>query len=439
MLLRNGASGLVLVFLSLMLFLRLRLAIWVSMGIPISFLGAMWLVPAFDVSINLMSLFAFIVVLGIVVDDAIVVGENIYTHQQQHKQGLKGAIEGAKEVATPVTFGILTTVAAFAPMLAVEGVMGKFMRVLPLIVIPCLLFSFLESKFILPSHLAHIGRKERAGIRGPWERFQQMFARGLDWVVHEVYGPVLERALRYRYLTLSLGLGSLVVTGGMVAAGWVAFDFMPAVEADYVVSTLTMPQGTPVDVTSRAVERLESAANELSRELESETGQPLFRHISASVGDQPYTTAQNQMFNFAGAASGSHLGEVTIELTPAELRGPIGSEEIARRWEEVSGNIPDAVELKFSASLFSTGEDVNVELTGADLDDLREVAEAIKARLHEYAGVSQIADTFRAGKREIKLAIKPEAEVLGLTLNDLGRQVRQAFYGEEAQAHPARP
>jgi multidrug efflux pump subunit AcrB len=311
--------------------------------------------------------------------------------------------------------------------------MGKFMRVLPLIVIPCLLFSFLESKFILPSHLSHIGTKELLGEKGPWQRFQERFSNALSWFAHNVYGPVLERALRFRYLTVSMAMALLIVTLGMVGAGWVNFDFLPAVEADYVASTLTMPQGTPVDVTSAAVERLEKAAEELSRRLEAQNGQPIFRHISASVGDQPYTVAQSQTFGNGVNASGSHLGEVTIELTPAEARGGMGSEELARQWEEIAGAIPDAVELKFSASMFTTGEDVNVELTGASLDDLRTVAEEVKARLREYPGVSQITDTFRTGKREIKLTIKPEAELLGLTLNDLGRQVRQAFYGDEAQ------
>lgn len=433
LMLRNGAGGLLLVFITLALFLRFRIAFWVSMGIPISFLGAMWVIPNFDVSINLMSLFAFIVVLGIVVDDAIVVGENIFTHQQQHGNGLRGAIEGAQEVAVPVTFGILTTVAAFAPLLVVDGVMGKFMRVLPLIVIPCLLFSFLESKFILPSHLAHIGKKERLGHKGPWTRFQERFSRGLLWFVHNVYEPVLARVLRFRYMAVSTAAALLIMTLGMVGAGWVSFDFLPSVEADYISSTLTMPQGTPVEVTSAAVERMENAANELNRRLESGNEQQIFQHISASVGDQPYTNAQGAIFGSGSATSGSHLGEVTIELTPAEARGGVGSEELALQWEEIVGSIPDAVELKFSASMFTTGEDVNVELTGASLDDLRMAADEIKAKLREYPGVSQIADTFRTGKREIKLGIKPEAEMLGLTLNDLGRQVRQAFYGEEAQ------
>ena len=433
LLLRNGASGLVLVFLALVLFLRLRFAIWVSMGIPISFLGAMWVVPVFDVSVNLMSLFAFIVVLGIVVDDAIVVGESIYTHQQRHMNGLKGAVDGAKDVAVPVTFGVLTTVAAFAPMLMVEGVMGKLMRVLPLVVIPCLLFSFLESKFILPSHLSHIGRYEQEGVGTAWRRFQDRFAKGLSWFTKQIYTPVLEQALRFRYLTLAMGFSLLILTGGAVLAGWVAFNFMPNVEADHISATLTMPQGTPKEVTSRAVERLESAAAQVSQDFNLANGQKIFQHISASVGDQPYTTAQSQLFSFGIRESGSHLGEVTIGLTPAEFRRGVTSEELARRWEEVTGSVTDVVELAFSSSLFTTGEDINVELTGDSIEQLRVVAEVVKTNLQKYPGVSQISDTFRSGKREIELQIKPQAEVLGLTLSDLARQVRQAFYGEEVQ------
>ena len=430
---RNGLSGLFLVFVALVLFLRFRVAFWVSMGIPISFLGAVWLMPGNDVSINLMSLFAFILVLGIVVDDAIVVGENVYTHQQRHQQGLKGAIEGSQEVAVPVIFGVLTTVAAFAPLVAVEGVMGKFMRVIPLIVIPCLLFSLVESKLILPAHLAHIGRKERLGEKGVWQRFQDHFAEGLVWFVQQVYAPVLERGLRFRYLTVAIGVAALIVTMGMVGAGWISFEFMPSVEADYISSTLTMPQGTPVHVTSAAVGHMGRAASDLGKELEAEIGAPIFRHVSASVGSQPYTTAQGAMFSMGVAASGSQLGEVTIELMPAEERGNLSSADLARRWETLTGSIPDAVELKFSASLFSAGDDVDVQLTGPSLESLTAAANEIKMGLAEYSGVSQISDSFREGKREIKLNIKPEAEVLGLTLSDMGRQVRQAFYGEEAQ------
>ncbi len=435
LLLRNGAAGFVLVFISLSLFLRFRLAFWVSLGIPISFLGAIWLMPMLDVSINLISLFAFIVVLGIVVDDAIVAGENIYTHQQRHRQGLKGSIEGAKEVATPVIFAVLTTVAAFFPLLNVEGTIGKVMRTIPLIVIPCLLFSLVESLWILPAHLSHMKIKpDRPARRWGWRRFQSYFAKGLEWVTHRMYKPSLEFLLRWRYVTVAFGLATLLVTVGSVRGGYIRFEFFPPVEADYISAALTMPQGTPAEQTSEVVKLLEASAVEARKEFEDRPGgQDLFLHISAAVGDQPYTVSQQRNAGTAATRStAGHLGEVTIELSPAEDRD-FSSSELADRWREITGTVPDAVELTFSASLFSPGDDIDIQLTGPDLGRLRSAADAVKDRLREYTGVSQIADSFREGKKEVKLAIKPQAEILGLTQADLGRQVRQAFYGEEAQ------
>ena len=432
LLLRNGFAGFCLLFLVLALFVQFRLAFWVSLGIPISFLGAIWLMPGLDVSINLMSLFAFILVLGIVVDDAIVVGENVFTHQQRHGQGLTGSIEGAQEIAVPVVFAVLTTVAAFLPLIFVPGMMGKFMMVIPLIVIPCLLFSLLESLMILPAHLSHMGWNDPGKRPGPLGRLQGMVARGLRSFIEHAYRPALEFALRRRYLTLAIGLATLIITGGMAGGGLLRFQFFPSVEADFMSAAVTMPQGTPVEVTSNIVRRLEMSAAQVRREMEDRTGLDLFQHTYAAVGDQPMATQATGPFGFARAVSASHLGEVTIELAPAEDRD-ITSEELANRWRELTGLIPEAVELKFNASIFAAGRDIDIQLTGPDLNELRTVAAKIKGRLGEYTGVYEIADSFREGKREIKLGIKPEAEVLGLTLADLGRQVRQAFYGEEAQ------
>ena len=432
LLLRNGFAGFCLLFLVLALFVQFRLAFWVSLGIPISFLGAIWLMPGLDLSINLMSLFAFILVLGIVVDDAIVVGENVFTHQQRHGQGLTGSIEGAQEIAIPVVFAVLTSVAAFLPLIFVPGMMGKVMRVIPLIVIPCLLFSLLESLMILPAHLSHMGWNDPGKRPGPWGRLQGMVARGLRSFIEHAYRPALEFALRRRYLTLAIGLATLIITGGMAGGGLLRFQFFPSIEADFMSAAVTMPQGTAVEVTSNIVRRLEMSAAQVRREMEDRTGLDLFQHAYAAVGDQPMATQAAGPFGFARAVSASHLGEVTIELAPAEDRD-ITSEELANRWRELTGLIPEAVELKFNASIFSAGRDIDIQLTGPDLDELRTVAAEIKGRLGEYTGVYEIADSFREGKREIRLGIKPEAEVLGLTLADLGRQVRQAFYGEEAQ------
>ena len=239
---RNGLTGFILVVIGLALFLRMRLAFWVSLGIPISFLGAMALMPALDVSINMLSLFAFVVVLGIVVDDAIVVGENIHTHQDRHGEGLRGAIEGAQEMAVPVTFAILTTIAAFMPLIASPGTFGKIVRVIPLIVVPCLVFSLVESLLILPAHLSHLPRRQEA--KSAWHRFQGRAAGGLQAFSQKTYRPLLERAIESRYLSASVGISTLVLTLGLVAGGLIKFVFLPTVEANYVAAQLTMPLGT---------------------------------------------------------------------------------------------------------------------------------------------------------------------------------------------------
>ena len=429
LMLRNGVTGFVLVFIVLTLFLELRLAFWVSLGIPISFLGAIALMPALDLTINMMSLFAFILVLGIVVDDAIIIGENIFRHQEDHGDGLRGSIEGGQEIAKPVVFAVLTTVAAFMPLMFVPGMMGKMFRVMPLIVIPCLLFSLVESLNILPAHLSHIGKR---GDPGVWRRFQGLFATGLKLFIRRGYQPALETALRWRYLTASIGIATMLLTLGMVLSGRPNFHFFPSIEADFMAASVTMPQGTPSSITSGSVETLEAGAARLRQALLEETGQDYFRHVSAAVGDQPMASrGQGPMGPAAGGAS-AHVGEVTIELAPSETR-IYNSEELGNMWREATGQIPQAVDVNFNMSMMGPGDDVDVQLAGPDVISLRAAAEEIKRRLAGYSGVYEISDSFRAGKEELKLGIKPAAETLGLTQQDLGRQVRQAFYGEEAQ------
>ena len=426
---RSGILGFALVFLVLALFLELRLAFWVSLGIPLSFLGALMLMPSLGVTVNVVSTFAFILVLGIVVDDAIIVGENVFRHQERHGEGLRGSIDGAQEIATPVTFSVLTTVAAFMPLMFVPGMMGNMFVVVPLVVIPCLLFSLVESLNILPAHLSHIPRRGRPG---PWRRFQGFFANGLKTFIDRVYRPGLALGLRWRYLTAAVGVSTLVVTLGMVLSGWATFIFFPNVEADLIAASVTMPQGTPVSVTSDAVRKLEDGAERLRQEVLERTGTDIFKHTYAAVGDQP-TSARGPgpMAVFVNAAA-SHLGEVTIELIPGDQR-PIRSEELGNRWRELTDPIPEASNINFQFSMMSAGEDVNVMFVGPNIERLTAVADQVKARLGEYAGVYDITDSFQEGKQELQLGIRPGAETLGLSLQDLGRQVRQAFYGEEVQ------
>ena len=441
LMLRNGRMGFILVFIALTLFLRLRLAFWVALGIPISFLGAISVMPFIDASINLISLFAFIVVLGIVVDDAVIVGENIYRHYQMGKRGLRAAIDGAREVYIPVVFAILTSIAAFSPLLTVDGNLGKIMKLIPQIVILTLIFSLIESLFILPAHLAHskMDRGEDGSswwhrtISNRWQNFQDTVSGGLLTFVDRYYRPFLDWALQWRYFTLSSGVATLFLTVGLVGGGWVKFVFFPNVDADNVVALLTMPQGTPVEATARAVRRLEESAQQLQKEIEGDQTGTIFRHMRASVGEQPFRLSQGQNGGRNTAAfSSAHLGEVNIELVPSENRD-IGSVALAKRWRELAGTIPDAVELTYSSSLFTTGEAINIQFSGPDYGELREVAEKFKSKLADYPGVIDIADSFRPGKQEVKLSLTQQAESLGITLIDLARQVRQAFYGEEAQ------
>ncbi len=438
LLIRNGYNGLLLVFLVLALFLKFRLAIWVSLGIPISFLGAIWLMPVFDVSVNMLSLFAFIVVLGIVVDDAIVVAESIHTEHENGVEGVEGAIRGTHKVLVPVIFAVLTTVAAFTPLMMVPGYTGKFWRVIPLIIIPTLVFSLIESLMVLPSHLSHekIASGRPRGIFAFWIRFQEFFAKGIMWVARRLYQPTLLMAMRHRYTTVALAVAMLLITAGAVGAGWVKLVFMPNVEADYVVAMVTMPLGTPVSKTEEAVRQIESAALQLREELDgnrSPDEASNFKQMLTSVGEQPFAVIQGKNNGQAlASASGAHLGEVNIELATSELR-TVSSEHVMRRWRELAGPVAGAVQLTYTASLFSAGDDVNIQLSGPDMRALRAASEELRQRLAQYPGVSSIADSFRSGKEEVKLRIKPQAEQLGLSMSDLARQVRQAFYGEEAQ------
>jgi multidrug efflux pump subunit AcrB len=435
LLLRNGTLGFILVVTILALFLKLRLAFWVSLGIPISFLGALWLLPTLGVSINLISLFAFIVVLGLAVDDAIVVGESIFHYMEQKRSGVDAATAGALRVKTPVVFGILTTVTAFSPLLFLPGMMGQIWRVIPMIVIPVLLFSLFESLFILPAHLSRVKLRDPrvTGWRSVWPRFQGNFDRGLKWFIHNVYERALDLALRWRYVALAIGISTLLITVGVVAGGWIKFTFFPQVRGDDVVALVTMPLGTPREVTAAAVQRMEDAAKQLRREVEEEHGEGAFRHVLASVGEQPYSNRQRRGPIGGGpSSSGEHVGEVNIELAPMEEMD-LDAFGIARRWRELVGPVPGAVELVFTSALFTSGEPINVQLASNDLDALAAVAERLKNALSAYPGVFDITDSFRSGKDEVELNLKPEAEALGITLSDLARQVRQAFYGEEAQ------
>jgi multidrug efflux pump subunit AcrB len=436
LLLKNGFMGLFLVLMCLALTLQFRLALWVSLGIGISFLGAFWAIPLFGVSLNMISMFAFIVSLGIVVDDAIVVGENIYAWRERGYSPQKAATRGALEVGLPVTLAVLTTCLAFLPLANVEGMMGKFMFNIPVVVIAILLFSLVESLLILPAHLATMktmAQQEKDRTRGWYGGIKEKIDGGLKAFVEGPYRKTLGFALSHRPIVVAVAVATMVVTAGFVAGGHIKFTFMPKVDADNLVAALTLPQGTTVEEAQRAVDQLEESLDLLRDEYDENRadGDSVIRHIQTSIGSQPRSAGAGPGAGGDSGPGGAHLVEVNAELLKAEFRN-VPSPEMARRWRELCGPVTGAVSLTFSANLFRSGAAINVQLASTDTDDLIAAAQELKADLASFPGVTDIADSFREGKVEVKLGLKPEARTLGLTLSDLARQVRRGFYGDEA-------
>ncbi len=432
-LLDNGRTGFVFVLIVLALFLRLRVAFWIIFGLPLCFLGTLWLMPTFGVSINSNSMFAFILVLGILVDDAIVVGENIFTHQKRGGWTVQAAIEGAQEVAVPVIFGVLTTAVAFAPILLAPGTMGRLMQPVPICVLLALAFSLLEAMFILPAHLAHGGddgpEHARFRFQRVWRRIQTSIDSGLKRFIENGYRPALDRCIDWRYTTLATAFAGLVLTIGLFAGGRLPFSFIPKIGGGQAIGVVELPVGTPARITSEVLRTLEQSATKAIAELSEEHGDTLLQHMYTAVGEVRWGDGQSSVAG--GPTTGSHVGEVVLDLVEEEDRS-VSAQTVIERWREITGTIPD-VALKFTAELISTGEPINIELKGTDLARLQVAAEQLKEELATYPGIVDISDSFRGGKRELQIDLLPTAEPLGLSLADLGRQVRQAFYGEEIQ------
>ena len=439
LMLHNGRAGLALVLLLLALFLRPRVALWVAAGMPISMLGAIFLFRAFDLSFHQDSMLAFIVVLGILVDDAIVVGESVYTRQEAGDSPIEAAVKGAQAVAIPVVFGVLTTACAFMPFLLITGPMSDSAGPLGTVVLLCLFFSVIESQWVLPAHLGHGRARERREARttlgGRWLQLQERAAGGLRALANGPYLRLLERAMQWRYVTLAAALAVFAVAVSLPASGRLSFAVFPALQADSVTAKITLPQGVPIEATERAVAQVARAGRALVADLEADPATAgAVLHFASAVGGQPFGRGggPESLFGGDGASGGSHLGEVSLQLTPADERD-FSALEIAKRWRQSTAAVPGVEELRFESAYVSFGAPVDIALSHDDLDVLVEAAEQLKQRLHEYPGLYDIADTQRAGKEELRLAITPSGETLGLTLHDIARQVRQAFHGEEVQ------
>lgn len=415
---KNLVMGGALVFVLLLLFLHHKVAFWVVVGIPVCFLGTIWLMPLemVNMSINTITLFGFIVVIGILVDDAIVIGENVYTTISRDGPGERSVIRGAAQVAVPVTFGVLTTMAAFVPMLMIPGINGKIWSGIGLTVILCLFFSLVESKLILPAHLARMRyHAPDTDSKGLAARARRAVENGQRHFVDVIYRPVLACAIRNRYTTLAGFTALAIVTAGMFHGGIVRFVFFPDIASDVVMVDLTMAAGTPLVEKLQAASRVEAAAREVNESIRSGQGfdRDVIRHvISLSNGDTGIWVYAELM----------RLED--LPLPPGEIVG---------LWRERTGTIPGCTDLVFHGTVADAGSALDLQLEGDDPDLMNAAAEALKARLASFEGVHDIRDTHSLGKRELQVGMLPSAEVLGLRADDLARHLRYGFHGAEAQ------
>ena len=441
LLLKNAKLGFILVVLMLAIFLKPKLAFWISLGIPISFMGALWMLPYLDISINLLSLFTFILVLGIVVDDAIIIGENIYRYIEKGEDLKTAAVKGAHEVGVPVVFAVLTTIATFSPMLFVGGTVGRIWRIIPLVVIPTLIWSLIESLTILPAHLAHIKQKSSKiffirKISKAWASFQSKVEYGLNTIIKTKYKPLLEKSLRRPFLTISIFIAILLINIGIIGGGWLKFSFFPPIESDVIKADISFPIGTSIETTKEAISKIKNSSLKVNEFYQEEFNQDLFVNTISQAG---YAS-----INVTGQSSGPggdeagvitaspHRGQVVIELISGEER-EVPVNEIINRWRDETGNIVGIKDMEFTSALFSSGAPINIQLIGSNFQELNEVTKEIKNQLKKYIGVFDIKDSFSAGKDELIVTLKPEAENYGLTNIYLAKQIRQAFYGEEIQ------
>jgi multidrug efflux pump subunit AcrB len=422
---RNAVLGLVLVLLILGIFLEVKLAFWVTMGIPASFLGSMLFLPGLGVSINMISLFAYILVLGMVVDDAIVVGEAIYRKRQEGASLVDAAIFGLREVAVPVTFAIATTVVFYVPLLVVPGAMGKFFAQIPLVVITVLLISLVESLLILPAHLAH-SRPSEWGPLAAIHRVQQRFSRFLERLIAKVYTPLLARALRRRYLTLAMFLAALAATCGLPAGGHLKFTFMPKVESDIVFMRIEMPFGTAIERTREVEARMVQAAEEI---IAAHGGDEIKRGLLALSGTAGMSGGGpngNQGFQI-----GSHLTEAAVYLVPIDERD-ISATELARLWRDKLADVAGIETMKVTyETATGGGAPLAIELSHRDSATLERAARRLADQLAGFAGVHDINPGYSVGKPQLDLTLTDEANALGLTESELALQVRAAFFGAE--------
>ncbi|MEE4246242.1 MAG: efflux RND transporter permease subunit, partial [Kangiellaceae bacterium] len=416
----NMIMGVILVFTLLTLFLRPRVAFWVLVGIPICFFGAFLLmdkVGPFATNINFLSLFGLILVLGIVVDDAIIIGESVYSEIKEHGHSKENVIRGAKRVAVPATFGVLTTIAAFLPMLTLDFMFAPFFEAIAVVVILCLTFSLIESKWILPAHLAHMKYTPyEEGKASKLERIQHAIREGMENFAKNKYQPFLEKVVQHRVLTLVTFFSLLIFSFALMASGWLKVEPFPRVAGDFVRANFSLNEGSPTSQRDALIARMEKAVEATNKKLSAEKNDDVavLKHVLAWT-------------------SGDTGGGMFIELIQGEQR-KISAGDFEKALRDEVGVVPGVKELRIMSEMGAGGDSsISFRLVGSNYKNLEGAASELQEKLAEYQGIYDIRSSYSSGNKEIELELLPGAETLGISLSDLGRQVRQAFYGEEAQ------
>ncbi|MCA8888158.1 MAG: efflux RND transporter permease subunit [Parvularculaceae bacterium] len=408
----NAAVGLVLVLICLLLFLRPAVAFWVTIGIPIAFAGAFIFMPSTGVSLNMLSLFAFLLVIGVVVDDAIIVGESIHNETEEKGGGIDAAIFGAQIVAKPVLFAVLTTMIAFAPWLFMSGGTSQFTKHISLTIIFALLFSLVESFFILPAHLAHLKKQNKDSLL---TRLQSYFADGLVNFAHTVYKPIVQLALRFRYFTVAGFIVAFMLAFALLAQGWISFKFMPEVQGTFISLNVRLPEGASFNRSLQIFDDVEDAANKLKAKLGKVDGEDYIQSV------------------YIRADEGNVTSYVTV--IEAEKRKQ-STKEIAELFREQLTDIPDAEEINITYTINDGGPDLSFGVEADDLEELRLGTLDIQNFLRTLPGVYDVRNNLQSATPELQIKLKPGAQRFGLSLGEVTRQVRQAFYGEEVQRLP---
>ncbi len=426
MLIKNGLYGFVLVFLTLWLLLNIRLAFWVAIGIPISFLGTLWVMHITGMTLNMITMFSLIMALGIIVDDAIVIGENIFAHYRQGKSATEAAVEGVREVAPGVMASMLTTVAVFMPLLTMQGEVGKIMRVMPVGVITALAVSIIEAFLILPNHLKHsMGKIPKVPNRN-----RQKIDNFVEYFTQRWYGPVISWSTRYPLIPTAVIVSLLLISVGMLAGGRLKFRLFPELDGDFIVAVVEMPQGTDLRRTQEIVTRIEEGL----RDVESRFGgeqpdrQPLVEHVSTSFGFTRAVGAGPQ-----GQETGSHVAQVLVELLEADVRSRT-SDEILEVWHDAVGDLPDVATLTFDQMQVTPGgKAIDMQLRGRDLEQLKKASRQLQLQIASYPGIRNLSDNLRPGKEELLVQLKTAGRPLGVTSAELASQLRGAFWGSLVQ------